>query len=51
MSRNVNTDERTEWCCVHDIQSYPVDPDDDQDINDKRPEQVVNPAPMNRSHR
>ena len=33
VSRNVNADEATEWCCVHDIQSYPVDPDDDKDIN------------------
>ena len=36
VSRNINSDERTEWCCVHDIQSYPVDPQDDEDINETK---------------
>ena len=23
VSRNVSSDQSTEWCCVHDIQTYP----------------------------
>ena len=40
VSRNVSSDQETEWCCVHDIQTYPVDAEDDQDVSEKRPEQV-----------
>lgn len=37
-SRNATTEQSTEWCCVHDIQSYPVNPDDDQPVAEKRNE-------------
>ena len=54
VSRNVNADEATEWCCVHDIQSYPVDPDDDKDINkmqaaDQTNSSASNPSLVNRT--
>lgn len=38
VSRNITSDHTSEWCCVHDIQSYPVNPDEDEDI-------VRNPRP------
>ncbi len=36
VSRNVNSDQTSEWCCVHDVQSYPTNPEDDQDVAEKR---------------
>jgi hypothetical protein len=36
VSRNVSSDETTEWCCVHDIQTHPIDPNDDTPIGQKR---------------
>jgi len=37
LSRNTSSDEATEWCCVHDIQSVPINEDDDVLITDRRP--------------
>ena len=30
LSRNTSSDEGSEWCCVHDIQSLPTQPEEDQ---------------------
>jgi len=51
VSRNVSSDQSTEWCCVHDIQTYPVNPDDDQDVNNKRPDQQSPVIPRQDSRR
>jgi len=37
LSRNTSSDEGTEWCCVHDIQSVPIKEDDDVLITDRVP--------------
>ena len=51
VSRNVSSDQSTEWCCVHDIQTYPVNPDDDQDVAEKRPDQQSSVIPRQESRR
>ena len=33
VSRNVSSDDSSEWCCVHDIQSYPSKEEMDEDID------------------
>ena len=33
VSRNVSSDDSSEWCCVHDIHSYPCDEELDEDID------------------
>jgi len=37
LSRNTSSDESTEWCTVHDIQSLPTNPDDDEIISNRTP--------------
>jgi WD repeat-containing protein 32 len=37
LSRNTSSDEATEWCCVHDIQSVPISEEDDELIRDSKP--------------
>jgi len=37
LSRNTSSDESTEWCTVHDIQSLPTNPDDDELISNRTP--------------
>lgn len=37
LSRNTSSDESTEWCCVHDIQTVPIKEDDDVLITDRLP--------------
>eukprot|EP00090_Calanus_glacialis_P006803 TRINITY_DN15300_c0_g1_i1.p1 TRINITY_DN15300_c0_g1~~TRINITY_DN15300_c0_g1_i1.p1 ORF type:complete len:707 (+),score=213.18 TRINITY_DN15300_c0_g1_i1:85-2205(+) len=37
LSRNTSSDESTEWCTVHDIQSLPTNPDDDELISSRTP--------------
>ncbi len=34
VSRNVSSDENSEWCCVHDIQGYPLDEKDDVPVGE-----------------
>ena len=37
LSRNTSSDEGSEWCCVHDIQSLPTQPDEDQAVGERPP--------------
>jgi len=37
LSRNTSSDESTEWCTVHDIQSLPTNPEDDELISARSP--------------
>jgi len=37
LSRNTSSDESTEWCTVHDIQSLPTNPEDDELISARPP--------------
>jgi len=37
LSRNTSSDESTEWCTVHDIQSLPTDPEEDELISSRAP--------------
>jgi len=37
LSRNTSSDESTEWCTVHDIQSLPTNPEDDELISNRAP--------------
>jgi len=37
LSRNTSSDESTEWCTVHDIQSLPTNPEDDELISSRTP--------------
>lgn len=35
VSRNVSSDEESEWCCVHDIQTYETNEDEDEVVGGK----------------
>ena len=37
LSRNTSSDEGSEWCCVHDIQSLPTQPEEDQAVGERPP--------------
>jgi len=37
LSRNTSSDENSEWCCVHDIQSLPTNPEEDELVSDRKP--------------
>ena len=45
VSRNISSDHSTEWCCVHDIQSYPTNPEEDEDIV-RNPRRVAQAQPQ-----
>ncbi|XP_040576260.1 DDB1- and CUL4-associated factor 10 homolog [Lepeophtheirus salmonis] len=50
VSRNISSDNRSEWCCVHDLHSYPTNPLEDEMISssssDQRSPSFSNEAPQ-----